>query len=105
MRNPLRLITQPYYIMRPAQIARRVRLEFQSAESTPTSVVLPWGLEISFNPNEESGHSLVTTGIYDLLMSEMLCRLVEAGDVTADVGANIGYATSLIAIRSGPHGR
>jgi FkbM family methyltransferase len=105
MRNPLRLITQPYYIMRPAQIARRVRLEFQSAESAPTSVVLPWGLEISFNPNEESGRYLVTTGIYDLLMSEMLCRLVEAGDVIADVGANIGYATSLMAIRSGPHGR
>jgi len=105
MRNPLRLITQPYFIMRPAQIARRVRFEFQSAKSAATSVVLPWGLEISVNPNEELGHSLATTGIYDLLMSEMICRLVEPGDVAVDVGANIGYATSLMAIRAGPHGR
>lgn len=44
-------------------------------------------------------------GLYDLVVTETLWRLIDPSDTTIDVGANIGYMTSLMAVRSGPDGR
>lgn len=101
----LNAIAQPYYLLRPSQILRRMRFWYRRPDEAYSSVALPWGLNIRCHPNEEIGYSLHTTGIYDLLLTEMICRSIERGDTVIDAGANIGYATSLMAILAGPRGR
>lgn len=44
-------------------------------------------------------------GVYDLPVSEALWRLLDPGDVVADVGANIGVYTCLAATRVGEKGK
>ncbi len=98
-------ITQPYYLLRPGQIVRRLLFWYRRPQKAFSTVALPWGLKIGCRPNEEIGCSLHTTGIYDLLLTEMICRCVERGDTVVDAGANIGYATSLMAKLAGPRGK
>lgn len=64
-----------------------------------------WGVEIQADPKKTIGHGILNTGVYDLALSEMLGRLVSPGDTVADVGANIGYTTLLMAAAAGRHGR
>ncbi|MFM6502148.1 MAG: FkbM family methyltransferase [Dolichospermum sp.] len=39
------------------------------------------------------------TGIYDLIVTEILWRLINKGEIAVDIGANIGYMTSLMAAK------
>jgi FkbM family methyltransferase len=64
-----------------------------------------WGLSIRCRPDEDIGYALHTTGIYDLLLTELICRSVERGERVVDAGANIGYATSLMAVLAGLRGK
>ncbi|MDT5062885.1 MAG: hypothetical protein QOH63_3344 [Acidobacteriota bacterium] len=68
-------------------------------------VALPWETEIKVRPNEVIGHSIVTMGVYDLCVTEVLWRLIDLGETAVDVGANIGYMTSVMAKRVGATGR
>jgi FkbM family methyltransferase len=43
--------------------------------------------------------------VFDPCVSETMYRLIDRGDVVVDVGANIGYLTSLAAARSGGTGK
>lgn len=62
---------------------------------------MPWGSRLDCQYDGEIGKSLRTAGIYDLALSELLYRLIQADDLCVDVGANIGYVTSLMLARSG----
>ncbi len=105
-KSRLDAITQPYYLLRPAQVLRRLRFWYRRPPlEADSSIALPWGLNIRCRPNEEIGYSLHTTGIYDLLLTEMICRSVGRGETVIDAGANIGYATSLMAMLAGLRGR
>jgi FkbM family methyltransferase len=90
----IRALNKPHYIFRPSQLVRRL------AGGKPEVVSLPWGLSIGVNPAEDIGHALVTTGIYDLAVSEALWRLTDSDDVALDVGANIGYMSALLSARA-----
>jgi FkbM family methyltransferase len=61
-------------------------------------------LPIKIDPNEAIGHNIACHNIYDLCVTETLWRLTEPGDLTIDVGANIGYTASILGIRVGPTG-
>jgi FkbM family methyltransferase len=61
-------------------------------------------LPLRCNIEEETGYSLHTTGICDLVLSEMIARMTRRGEVAIDVGANIGYVTSLMAVAVGTQG-
>jgi len=76
-----------------------------TGDLTVSETRLAWGLPISFQPGSIIGTQLVRTGVHDLVLTEALYRIAEPGDVCVDVGANIGYTTSVLASRAGPEGR
>jgi FkbM family methyltransferase len=67
-------------------------------------VTLPWKLTLATDPGVAIGRAIVRMGIYDLPVSETIWRLLEAGELAVDVGANIGYMTSIMAARVGTCG-
>jgi FkbM family methyltransferase len=64
---------------------------------------LRWGQTITVFP-DHLGRALIIGGIVDLPLTESIHRLLDPGGVAADVGANIGYVTGLMATRLGPGG-
>jgi FkbM family methyltransferase len=98
------LLLKPYFWRRPSQLARRIRQSFTPPASEAV-VALPWGLEIDCSPCDMIGGSLVRTGVFELATTEALVRLTDPGDLALDVGANIGYMTSVLARAVGPAGR
>jgi FkbM family methyltransferase len=100
----LHRIWKPWYVWRPDQLAKRlVRWPCSPAAGfrpLPTS----WGGLIVADPSKPLGMSIHTTGVYDLSVSEVMLRLVRAGDLVVDAGANVGYMTVLAAVAAGPSG-
>jgi FkbM family methyltransferase len=97
--------TKPEYLFRPSQILRRLWIEAVEKKSTPTTVWLPWGYPIVVDPMEQIGWAIYSRSIYELPLTEALFRLAAPGDTVVDGGANIGYATSILAARVGPTGK
>ena len=97
-------INRPEYFFQPNQVIKRLKL---STEVSPTSETfnLPWGVRINAVPGEVVGRSISAMGIYDLCISEALWRLIDEGETCVDVGANIGYMTSLMAHKVGLSGK
>ena len=100
----LRLATPPY-LFQPLQILRRLRLEYFWRSKSEALVLLPWGLHIKINPQEAVGHEIAAQGVYEREVTETLWRLTDPDDLAIDVGANIGYTTSILGVRVGPQGR
>jgi FkbM family methyltransferase len=99
----VRVLDKPEYLFRPSQLLRRLRL----AATTPRgrSVArLPWGRRIVVDSSEMIGSAILRLGVYDLVVTEALWRLVDSGEVALDVGANIGVMSSALAQRVGPDG-
>ena len=98
---------KPEYIYRPGQIARRLRYGGLSAPARAGEFAvadLPWGLPLRVRRGETIGHSILSLGVFELLVTESLWRLIDPGETVADVGANIGYMSSVMARRVGPSG-
>ena len=95
-------LNRPVYWFRPVQVFSRLR------DCTPrgvTDVVVSWGGSIHCNTGELIGKTLQHQGIYDLVVSEVICRLVPPGGTALDVGANIGHMSGLMAKSAGRLGR
>jgi FkbM family methyltransferase len=97
-------ILKPQYFFRPRQILRRIFKELRPDPGRDI-VTLPWGSRIEVDTRDTVGQALALQGLYDVVTSEVLWRLTAAGDVTLDVGANVGYFTSLLARCAGPKGQ
>jgi|SRR3989339_571695 len=95
----------PEYVFRPSQIWLRLIREFNQRVHTYEDLTLPWGLAIRVRPAEAIGSCIWRLGIHDLCTSETIARLIDPGDLAVDVGANIGYMSSIMARRVGPQGR
>ena len=63
-----------------------------------------WGVSLRADARMVVGHSIQTTGIYDLAVTEALARLIRAGDTVVDAGAHVGYMTTLAGLAAGPTG-
>jgi len=98
-------VVKPEYLFRPQQIARRVWIEAFGDKSRMTTVVLPWGYPIVVSPGEQLGWAVYSRAIFELSLTEALWRLAGPGDTVVDGGANIGYATSILAARVGTTGK
>lgn len=95
---------KPQYLFRPSQILRRLRRELRP-RTCHEMVRLPWKMQIEVDTSDSVGKAIADQGIYDLITTEVLWRLTGPGDLTIDAGANIGYMTSILAVRSGPSGQ
>ncbi len=97
-------LNKPEYFYRPGQLFRRLRHALRPP--TATAVVrLPWGLPLCLHPEETIGRAIVTTGLYDLPVSETLWRLTDPAECAVDAGANVGHMTSILALRTGGSGQ
>jgi FkbM family methyltransferase len=99
-----RALNKPYYLLRPSQAIRRLR----RGGSRPTgaaTVTLPWGGALEVFPQDAVGASIWRTGVFELVVSETVARLLDPGELAVDAGANIGYMTRLMTSRVGDGGR
>src|SRR5215813_4407521 len=99
----LRGLAKPQYLWRPGQLIRRLARELRPVQARET-VKLPWKLPIEVNTADTIGNAIVQQGLYDVVTTELVWRLAEPGETALDVGANIGYFTSLLAARLGARG-
>lgn len=99
----IRGLAKPQYFWRPAQLIRRIAHEFRPVKPRET-VQLPWKLSIEVSTTDAIGMALAQQGLYDVITTELVWRLTGPGETALDVGANIGYFTSLLAVRSGTGG-
>jgi FkbM family methyltransferase len=67
-------------------------------------VELPWGLPLEVYRSDAIGFSIIAGRIFDPCITETLHRLIDPGDLVVDVGAHVGYITSLAAVRAGRDG-
>jgi FkbM family methyltransferase len=96
---------KPCYVFAPRTLVRRVGISLFPSQRSLQVIRLPWGAALEVNPNEGIGRELVCQNVFDIAVTETVWRLLKAGDVAVDVGANIGYVTSLFAARVGSRGR
>lgn len=100
-------LNRPEYIFRPIQIQRRLLRSSNKETNKVEHILLPWGVTIKICPssNEVVGRSLWLMGIYDLVVTEVLWRLIESGETAIDVGASLGYMTTIMAKKVGNTGK
>jgi FkbM family methyltransferase len=96
-------INKPEYLYRPSQLIRRIAQALLPEPET-VEVMLPWGLRMRVRPGEDQGRAIWRLGVYDLVVSEALWRLLDPGETAIDAGASIGYMTGLMAARIGSNG-
>jgi FkbM family methyltransferase len=104
MMNPFKVLTMPEYFFRPSQILTRLRRSFSGIPPSDR-VTLPWGDVITVRPHEVIGAGIWYYGIFDLPVTEAICRLLDRGETALDIGANIGQMTSLLRVMAGSKGR
>lgn len=100
------ILNKPEYWFRPSQIVRKARFAMRKHHGGDSiSVRLPWKDRLLVQPGDAIGRSVLTLGVHELAVSEVLWRLADPGDVCLDVGANLGYMTSLLGAKVGSTGR
>lgn len=104
--NFIYYLNRPEYFFQPKQLLKRIALNL-TKKNTNEQVLLPWGTRFtaSLDSKNKVNHSLFIKGIYDLSVTEVIYRLLMPAETAIDVGANIGYLTSLMADRVGNQGK
>ena len=100
--RPLRAIVRPEYLYRPGQLWRRLRRDAFLARG---DVKLAWGLPIRIDMPGYVSTDILNLGVYERIVPEAICRLLEPGEWAIDVGANLGQNASIMALVAGRHGR
>ncbi len=100
-------LNRPEYFFRPHQIYHRLVPPPNNEANEFATVRLPWDVTIKIRPSptEVVGRSLWAMGIYDLIVTEVLWRLIDRGETAIDVGGSIGYMTTIMAQRVGETGK
>jgi len=104
--NILKPFTMPEYLFQPKLIVRRLQRSIsRDVPAEYETVLLPWGAAFRVRPLEVIGAGIYCYGIFDLIVSEAIARLLDQGETAADIGANIGQMTSLMRHQIGPQGQ
>lgn len=102
--NPLKIITRPEYLFRPDQVFHRLKRIIKHPNQEGECVVLPWGDKININVEETIGAGIWAYGIFDLIVGELITRLLDKDERALDIGGNIGQFTLLMASIVGSNG-
>ncbi|WP_164921537.1 FkbM family methyltransferase [Rhodopirellula baltica] len=70
----------------------------------PVRRILPWGYPVWVEPQDYIGHRVLRHGLTALEACETSFRLLDPGDVAADVGANYGVVTAAMVAAVGKTG-
>jgi FkbM family methyltransferase len=98
-------LAKPEYLFRPSTILRRLT-RYRGREGRGAALVhLYWGLSLRVRTDDTISSGILHTGIDDITQSEIIWRLLRPGDAAVDIGANIGYVTSIMAAKVGAKGR
>ena len=97
---------KPEYFLQPRRLARRILGRTRAADARGMFVLpLPWGLSMAFRRLDDVAQTIDRLGVYDLVVTEAIWRLVRPGDTVIDVGANVGFMTIAMAARLAERGR
>lgn len=99
----IRAFKKPEYFYKPHRIAKRIGSLFGPKASDEIAISL-LNQKMTVSRGETIGKALVDFGVYDLALTETLWRLISPGCKVADIGANIGYFSLVMAHRAGPYG-
>jgi FkbM family methyltransferase len=102
---PDRITDKPQYVFHPTRALRRLMHRFTAKDGRVEIAQLPWGLPLEVKMSDSVGFSIAAGGVFDPAVTEALHRLIDPGDLVVDAGANVGYLTSLAAVRAGGNGR
>lgn len=94
---------KPQYLFRPRWALRRLLIGLGFAKFQKI-VTLPWGSKLELELTDPVGIAIASQGLYEFMTTELIWRLTQKGERTFDVGANVGYFTSLLAHRVGRSG-
>lgn len=97
-------LKRPEYVFRPRQVLRRLRHLWKTPEAEEI-VELPWGASVKVRPTENIGSDIYHYGIFERVVPEAICRLLDERETAIEVGANIGQNCSLMAFQTTPAGR
>ena len=101
---PTRITSKPQYVLHPMRAVRRAMSKPASGNAIRVAP-LPWGVDLQVRESDAIGYSILVGGVFDPSVTETVYRLIDPGDLVVDVGANVGYITSLAAVQAGPTGR
>jgi FkbM family methyltransferase len=102
-----RLTSKPQYVLHPFRALRRAGRLFSGPSSAQELKVarLPWGLDLRVRESDAIGYSILVGKVFDPCVTETIWRLIDPGETVVDIGANVGYVTSLAAAKAGASGR
>ena len=100
----LKGLFKPEYLLNPRRILNRLLLRETANLPLKLSVIVR-NRRFQIYPNEVIGRHLLHFGLFDLLVTEAILRLADSGELAADVGANVGYMSVVLADAVGPTGR
>jgi FkbM family methyltransferase len=103
--NAWRELQEPWIIFRPSQIIRRIIQQSRSKLLVEEKHRTAWGASIWCNPQKAIGENIRFRGIFDIVVSEVLIRLLKPGSTLVDAGSNLGYMSLLGARAVGSNGQ
>lgn len=96
---------KPWYVRRPSQLLRRLRIGLFPPKPGYRMERTLWGLDLEVDPTKSMGRGIAGTGVHDAAVCEAIVRLTRSGDTVVDVGANVGCMSTLAALVAGRDGR
>jgi len=106
MLESIEKLLKPEYFLQPRQFVRRLLGRTTSPGPDGGYVLpLPWDVALEVHYRDDLARAIDTLGVYDLVVTEAIWRLVRPGDTVLDVGANVGYMSLVAAARMGLGGR
>jgi FkbM family methyltransferase len=102
----LERLLKPEYVLQPSRLWRRLLgRKSEPAADGGYDLPLPWGVSLRVRQLDEICQTIDLLGVYDLVVTEAIWRLVRPGDTVLDVGANVGYVTLAMSARLARSGR
>jgi FkbM family methyltransferase len=99
-------LCKPEYLLQPRYLARRILGRRRAADDHGMFVLpLPWGLSMAVRELDTLAQAIDRLGVYDLVVTETIWRLIRPGDTVLDVGANVGCMSLAMAARLEKRGR